>query len=70
VLGASNSAYSLAGQLRLNPTFSPAEGPAASMEDVEALMERLREEYGMLSICDIVLNHTANETPWLAGWLK
>ena len=25
----------------------------------------MREEWGMLSICDIVLNHTANETPWL-----
>ena len=25
----------------------------------------MRDEWGMLSICDIVLNHTANETPWL-----
>jgi glycosidase len=37
------------------------------MEDVEALMQRLRDEYGILSLSDIVLNHTANETPWLAG---
>ena len=67
VLGASNSAYSLAGQLRLNPTFSAPGGHEATMVDVEALMTRLRDEYGLLSICDIVLNHTANETPWLAG---
>ena len=25
----------------------------------------VREEWGLISICDIVLNHTANETPWL-----
>ncbi len=66
MLGASNSAYSLASQLTLNPAFSTPER-VATMEDVEALMARLREEYGILSISDIVLNHTANETPWLAG---
>ncbi len=65
-LGASNSAYSLASQLSLNPVFSSPER-AATMEDVEALMQRLRDEYGILSLSDIVLNHTANETPWLAG---
>ena len=26
----------------------------------------VRDEWGLISICDIVLNHTANETPWLA----
>ena len=29
-------------------------------------MSSVREEWGLVSICDIVLNHTANETPWLA----
>ena len=28
-------------------------------------MSSVREEWGLVSICDIVLNHTANETPWL-----
>ena len=29
-------------------------------------MSSVRDEWGLISICDIVLNHTANETPWLA----
>ena len=29
-------------------------------------MSSFRDEWGLISICDIVLNHTANETPWLA----
>ena len=34
-LGPSNSAYSLSDQLCLNPAFSPAGGPPATMEQVE-----------------------------------
>ena len=64
-LGNSNSAYSLSDQLRLNTTFSSEDGIEASLEDVGAVVETMREEWGMMSICDIVLNHTANETPWL-----
>ena len=29
-------------------------------------MSSVRDEWGLISICDIVLNHSANETPWLA----
>lgn len=61
-LGASNSSYSLADQLKLNPAF----GADASFADVENLLTKLRCEWHMASMCDVVLNHTANETPWLA----
>eukprot|EP00092_Neocalanus_flemingeri_P012105 GFUD01013053.1.p1 GENE.GFUD01013053.1~~GFUD01013053.1.p1 ORF type:complete len:1475 (+),score=544.67 GFUD01013053.1:73-4497(+) len=64
-LGASNSAYSLADQHQLNKTFSPASSQA-TFADVEEVVASLRSDWGLLSICDIVLNHTANETPWLA----
>ncbi|KAI8428402.1 hypothetical protein MSG28_007227 [Choristoneura fumiferana] len=61
-LGGSGSSYSLADQLRLNPAF----GADASFADVSNLVGKLRGEWGVASICDVVLNHTANESPWLA----
>jgi len=64
-LGDSNSAYSLASQLSLNKTFSTKE-KEATFEDIEGIVEKMRTEWGILSACDIVLNHTANETPWLS----
>lgn len=59
-LGASGSGYSLADQLRLDPRLG------ASFADLEGLLGRLRAEWRVATICDVVLNHTANETPWLA----
>ncbi|ELU10759.1 hypothetical protein CAPTEDRAFT_167427 [Capitella teleta] len=64
-LGASNSSYSLRDQLELNPIFSPTTGPAASMEDVKKLVEKMKTEWNMLSLTDLVFNHTANESPWI-----
>lgn len=60
-LGGSRSGYSLADQLKVNPQF----GANASFKDVEQMMRKCREEWGISSICDIVLNHTANESLWL-----
>uniref|UniRef100_A0A8D8RVX4 Glycogen debranching enzyme n=1 Tax=Cacopsylla melanoneura TaxID=428564 RepID=A0A8D8RVX4_9HEMI len=63
-LGDSNSCYSLSSQLDLNPVFSTADH-RVTWDDVTAFNEKLRTEWQMLSLCDIVLNHTANETSWL-----
>ncbi|KAG8263282.1 4-alpha-glucanotransferase activity protein [Homalodisca vitripennis] len=63
-LGASNSAYSLQNQLGLNPSFA-VNGHTPDIHEVEQLTNKLRNEWKMLTICDIVLNHTANESPWL-----
>ncbi|CAL4062039.1 unnamed protein product, partial [Meganyctiphanes norvegica] len=63
-LGASNSAYSLADQQKLNPTISTKEYNF-TFEDVEKFTKKMRDEWKVLSLTDIVLNHTANESPWL-----
>ncbi|XP_063230044.1 glycogen debranching enzyme [Bacillus rossius redtenbacheri] len=63
-LGGSNSSYSLSDQLKLNPIFSE-EGRQVNIEDVANLTAKMRCEWKVLSICDIVLNHTANESGWL-----
>ncbi|XP_027196486.2 glycogen debranching enzyme [Dermatophagoides pteronyssinus] len=69
ILGKSNSAYSLADQLRLNQTFRTENmietGQDCTIDNVSDCIEWLRKEHGVISIIDIVLNHTANESPWL-----
>lgn len=63
-LGGSDSAYSLCNQLSLNPSFAE-NGHVPDISDVFQITERMRKEWKVLSICDIVLNHTANESTWL-----
>lgn len=60
-LGGSRSGYSLANQLKVNPDF----GAKVNYNDVEKVIQKCRREWGIASICDIVLNHTANESEWL-----
>jgi len=36
-----------------------------TMEDVTRLVAMMRDDWGMLSLTDLVFNHTANESPWL-----
>jgi glycogen debranching enzyme len=59
-LAGSRSAYSLKDQLKVDPNFGNV-----SYEDVGKVVRKLRDEWGMASICDIVLNHTGNESEWL-----
>lgn len=33
--------------------------------DVAGLVSKMRDEWNMLSICDIVLNHAANNSVWV-----
>ncbi|XP_049783705.1 glycogen debranching enzyme isoform X1 [Schistocerca cancellata] len=63
-LGGSNSSYSISDQLKLNPLFSE-ENKTVTINDVESLITKMRDEWKVVSICDVVLNHTANESQWL-----
>lgn len=57
--GKSGSPYSIRSQLR----YDASAGANASI--VEQTLKLAREEYGLLNMTDIVLNHTANDSPWL-----
>ncbi|KAK8737367.1 hypothetical protein OTU49_004452 [Cherax quadricarinatus] len=63
-LGESNSSYSLKDQHSLNTEFHTPDHQY-SFADVESLVKKMKEEWKMLSLTDVVLNHTANESPWL-----
>ncbi|KAK0734496.1 glucanotransferase domain of glycogen debranching enzyme-domain-containing protein [Lasiosphaeria miniovina] len=60
VRGASDSPYSLYDQLGWDPNCFP-EGE----KDVQKLVESLEKNHSMLSLTDIVLNHTAHNSTWL-----
>ncbi|KAF7260333.1 hypothetical protein EG68_02500 [Paragonimus skrjabini miyazakii] len=65
-LGYSGSAYSLRDQLKVNPTFTP---PGATRPvdwtDVGKFLQHLENDWSILSMADLVFNHTSNDSPWL-----
>lgn len=63
-LGKSNSAYALKGQHTLSPAYSPP-GQQYTLEDVKDLVKFMKDEWDILSLTDLVFNHTANESPWI-----
>lgn len=58
-LGSSNSAYSLRNQHKVNPAFK------ASLDDIKKDVDFMEKRWGVLSVTDIVLNHTANDSDWI-----
>ncbi|XP_047352700.1 glycogen debranching enzyme [Vespa velutina] len=65
-LGLSKSSYSLSDQLKLNPLFNDG-NTVITFDDIDEFINKIRNEWKMLSICDVVLNHTANESPFLVS---
>lgn len=64
--GESGSPYSIRDQLRYDPSiFEEKTGSDGGKAKIEDMLRVGREEYGLLSITDAVLNHTANDSPWL-----
>ena len=64
-LGTSNSSYSIKDQLQLNPIFTNRDGQPCSFEDVEKLLQKMNREWHVLSMTDLVFNHSADNSPWL-----
>lgn len=60
VRGASNSPYSIYDQLGWDPDCFPN-----GEEDVQKMVDSLEQNHSLLSLTDIVLNHTAHNTLWL-----
>lgn len=69
--GESNSPYSIRNQLVYEPSmFAGGKkdlGSDGGLAKVEELLKIAKDEYGLLSLTDVVLNHTANDSPWLLG---
>ncbi len=63
-LGLSNSSYALASQEKLNPIFSTAT-TKYTFDDVAKLVLWMKTEWEVLSLTDLVFNHTANESEWI-----
>ncbi|TRY95818.1 hypothetical protein DNTS_022038 [Danionella cerebrum] len=63
-LGISKSCYSIADQMELNPDFSP-HGKKYTWMDVGNLTEKLKKDWNMICITDVVYNHTAVNSKWI-----
>ncbi|KPV77934.1 glycoside hydrolase family 13 protein [Rhodotorula graminis WP1] len=67
--GESNSPYSIFDQLEMSDDLfdaaTVAKGKEAKNAAIKTLLARIRKEWGMLGMMDVVLNHTANNSKWL-----
>lgn len=65
-LGRSQSSYSIYDQLKLNSKLFSHSSDEQQWLALSTLINNLEKEYGMLSMTDLVWNHTADNSPWLA----
>ncbi|KAL6304577.1 glycoside hydrolase family 13 protein [Sparassis latifolia] len=67
--GESDSPYSIRNQLVYESSMFPSGkqdlGSDGGKAKLEETLKVAKEEYGLLSLIDVVLNHTANDSPWL-----
>ncbi|XP_076462933.1 glycogen debranching enzyme-like [Babylonia areolata] len=65
-LGISNSAYCVRDQHRLSPVYSTDKRLTyLMMPHMKGLVEKMDKQWGVLSVADVVLNHTATDSPLL-----
>lgn len=64
--GSSGSPYSIADQLAFDPTLlSEPDAEDGGYAEICDTMQYARKKYGLGAITDVVLNHTAFDSPWL-----
>ena len=64
--GQSNSPYSIKDQLKYDHSnFDHARAFDGGKMQIEAVLKLAKEQYGLLSSTDVVLNHTASDSAWL-----
>jgi len=64
--GESDSPYSIRNQLKYDPELFKGDiGEDSGKASIEEILRAAREDYGLLSLTDVVLNHTANDSVWL-----
>lgn len=65
--GESDSPYSIKNQLTYDPSlFGDNTVSGDGRAEIEEILKVARDDYGLLSLTDVVLNHTASDSPWLA----
>ncbi|KAI5984314.1 glycoside hydrolase family 13 protein [Pisolithus albus] len=65
--GMSDSPYSIKDQKKYDlSVFDTPVDPQTASTRMEEILRIAKEEYGLLNLTDVVLNHTANNSPWLA----
>jgi glycogen debranching enzyme len=64
--GESNSPYSIRNQMKYDSSlFGVKLTDKEGKKRMDDILKIAREEYGLLSLTDVVLNHTANDSSWL-----
>ncbi|XP_076440742.1 glycogen debranching enzyme-like isoform X2 [Babylonia areolata] len=64
-LGISNSAYSIRDQLHLSPAYSKPGGKVYELQDLKKLVHKMHTEWRVMSLQDLVFNHSSKDSPWL-----
>ena len=63
-LGESQSCYSIENQLGINSAFL-GKRKHLTFDDIATLIKKMQNDWNVLSLVDVVWNHTANTTKWL-----
>lgn len=63
--GESDSPYSIRDQLSYHPSMFTEKQKDGGKANIAEILKLARDQYGLLGLTDVVLNHTANDSPWL-----